>query len=160
MSEADEKRERIRSRIAASQGRLKRESEDLPALPANRAPADAYPPESWRGLAKEHPWLIVAAGTGAGLLIGALLPKRKTSKLGSRALGLAAAGAELAIAFSRNARDAASDGAREGLSKLEEGTAPLRRRAGEAAGSASRSARRTGVRLAGEAVKLAARLRK
>ena len=41
MSEADEKRDRIRSRIEASQERLHRESEQLPAIPSRRAPADA-----------------------------------------------------------------------------------------------------------------------
>lgn len=160
MSETDEKRERIRERIAASQGRLTRESDQLPALPSRRAPADAYPPEDLRGLAQEHPWLVVAAGAGAGLLIGALLPKRAGSKAASRALGLAAVGTELAMAFSRNARDSAAEGAREGLTMLDERTAPLRRRAGQAAGSASRSARATGLRIAGEAIQLAARLRK
>lgn len=160
MSETDEKRDRIRTRIEESQERLSRDSSALPALPVRRAPADAYPPEDWRGLANEHPWLLVAAGAGIGLLAGALLPKRAGSKTASRALGLAAAGAELAIALSRNAREAASDGAREGLTRLDDSTAPLRRRAGEMAGSASRNARSTGARLAGEAVKLAARLRK
>ncbi|MFM5948678.1 MAG: hypothetical protein ACKOPM_05515 [Novosphingobium sp.] len=160
MSETDEKRDRIRARIEQSQDRLSRESSALPAVPARRVPADAYPPEDWRGLANEHPWLVVAAGAGLGLLAGALLPKRAGSKTASRALGLAAAGAELALALSRNAREAASDGAREGLTRLDDSTAPLRRRAGEMAGSASRNARSTGVRLAGEAVKLAARLRK
>jgi ElaB/YqjD/DUF883 family membrane-anchored ribosome-binding protein len=156
VSEADEQRDRIRARIEASQARLDRESDHLPALPARRAPADAYPPEDLRGLAREHPLLILAAGAGAGLLIGALLPKRAGSRTASRALGLAAAGAELAIALSRNAREAASDGARDGLHMLEESSASLRRRAG----TASRQARGTGIRLAGEAIKLAARLRK
>lgn len=156
MSDADEKRERIRARIEASQGRLTRESEQLPALPTRAAPADAYPPEDLRSLAKEHPLLVLAAGAGAGLLLGALLPKRAGSKLSGRALSLAAAGAELAISLSRSARDAAEGTARDGLARLDEGTAPLRRRAG----SATRSARSNGVKLAGEAIKLAARLRK
>lgn len=156
MSEADEKRERIRARIEASQGRLTRESEQFPALPTRAAPADAYPPEDLRSLAKEHPLLVLAAGAGAGLLLGALLPKRAGSKLSGRALGLVAAGAELAISLSRSARDAAEDTARDGRARLDEGTAPLRRRAG----SATRSARSNGVKLAGEAIKLAARLRK
>lgn len=152
--------ERIRRRIEASQERLTRESDSLPALPKRSAPADAYPPEDLRGLVSEHPWVTVAAGVGVGLLVGALLPRRAGSKFGKRALGLAAAGAEVAIALSRNARESASEGAREGLHRLDESTAPLRRRAGEVAGSAGRSARGTGVRLAGEAIRLAARLRK
>lgn len=156
MSNADNKRERIKAKVEASQERLTRDSDLLPALPPRRAPADAYPPEDLRSLAKEHPLLVLAAGAGAGLLLGALLPKRAGSKVGGRALGLAAAGAELAIALSRNARESASESAREGLSKLDERTAPLRRRAG----SATRSARSNGIRIAGEAIKLAARLRK
>lgn len=160
MSDADTKRARIQSRVEASQERLKRESEQLPALPVRRAPADAYPPEDFSSLAREHPFLILAAGAGAGLLVGALLPKRTGSKLGGRALGLAAAGAELALAFSRTTRDAARDGAREGLQRIDQGTAPLLRKAGAAASSGSHSARSTGIRIAGEAIKLAARLRK
>jgi ElaB/YqjD/DUF883 family membrane-anchored ribosome-binding protein len=160
VSDADSKRARIQSRVEASQERLKRESDQLPALPPRRAPADAYPPEDFRSLAREHPLLILAAGAGAGLLLGALLPKRAGSKLSGRALSLAAAGAEIAIALSRNARDVASEGAREGLQRIDQGTAPLRRRAGSAAASGSQSARSTGIRLAGEAIKLAARFRK
>jgi ElaB/YqjD/DUF883 family membrane-anchored ribosome-binding protein len=160
VSNSRDKQNRIRQRIAASQDRLTRESETLPALPPRRAPADAYPPEDWRTLAQEHPWLVVAAGAGAGLLVGALIPRKTGSKLTSRALGLATVGAELALALSRNARDAAAENAREGLSRIDEGTAPLRRRAGEAAESASRSARGTGVKLAAEAIRIAAQLRK
>lgn len=160
MSNAKDKQDRIRQRIAASQDRLTRDSEVLPALPPRRVPADAYPPEDWRTLAEEHPWLVVAAGAGAGLLIGALIPRKTGSRLTSRALGLATVGAELALALSRNARDAAADNAREGLARLDEGTAPLRRRAGEVAGTASRSARSAGIRLAADAIRIAAQLRK
>ena len=123
MSDVDSKRARIQSRVEASQERLKRESDQLPALPPRAAPTDAYPPEDFKSLAKEHPWLLVAAGAGAGLLVGALLPKRAGSKLGGRTLALATAGAELAMALSRNARDVASDSAREGLQRIEDSTA-------------------------------------
>lgn len=160
MNEADSKRDRIAARVDASQERLKRESDELPALPARRAPVDAYPPEDFTSLAKEHPWLLVAAGTGAGLLLGALLPGRISPKLRRRALGLAAAGAELAIAMGRGASETASDGAREGLQRLDESTAPLRRRASAATTQGSRSARSTGLLIVGEAIKLASRFRK
>ena len=160
MSDVDSKRARIQSRVEASQERLKRESDQLPALPPRAAPTDAYPPEDFKSLAKEHPWLLVAAGAGAGLLVGALLPKRAGSKLGGRTLALATAGAELAMALSRNARDVASDSAREGLQRIEDSTAPLRPRAGSAAASGTRNARSTRIRIAGEAIKLASRLRK
>ena len=159
MSKADEQRQQIKSRIDASQDQLDAESRQLAAIPP-RPDTFGDAPDDWRGKAGQRPWLLLAAGAGAGLLIGALLPRRAGSKTASRALGLAAAGAELAIAFSKNARDAASDAASEGLHRLDEGTAPLRRRAGEVAGTASRSARTTGARLASEAVKIAARIRK
>lgn len=160
MSSADDKQDRIRQRIEASQERLTRDSGDLPALPVRRAPADAYPPEDWRTLATEHPWLVVAAGAGAGLLVGALIPRKAGSRLGARALGLASVGAELALALSRNARESASESAREGIARLDEGTAPLRRRAGETAGNVSRSARSSGVKIAAEAIRIAAQLRR
>ena len=159
MSKADEQRQKIQSRIDASQDQLDAENRQLAAIPPRHDTFEDAP-DDWRGKAGQHPWLLLAAGAGAGLLIGALLPRRAGSKTASRALGLAAAGAELAIAFSKNARDAASDAASEGLHRLDEGTAPLRRRAGEVAGTASRSARTTGARLASEAVKIAARIRK
>lgn len=160
MSETDEKRERIRSKVAASQARLTRESEDLPALPPRASFPDAYPPEDYRTLAAEYPWLTVAAGVGAGLLIGALLPKRFGGKLGKRALSVATVAGELGLALSRQARDAAREAGQEGLARVSETSAPLRQRAARAAGSARGSARSTGLMIAGEAVKLAARLRK
>lgn len=156
MSEAEQRSERIRQRIAASQGRLARESEDLPAIPKRESLPDAYPPESYRSLAAEYPLLTVAAGVGMGLLLGALVPKGVGGKAGRRAMILATAAAELGLALSKQAADKASDAGRDGLAKLDQGTAPLRQRAARAGGSA----RSNGVRLAGEAIKLAARLRK
>lgn len=160
MSDAKKSKKPIKERINASQQQLEQEERQLAEIPDRPIPGDIDAAEDWRGTASRHPWLLVAAGAGAGLLIGALLPRRASSKTASRALGLAAAGAELAMAFSKNARDAASEAASEGLHRIDESTAPLRRRAGKAAGEASRGARMTGARLASEAVKIAARLRK
>lgn len=160
MSDANNSKKPIKDRIDASQAQLDQESRQLAEVPTRSIPGDLSSTDVWRGKAHQHPWLLLAAGAGAGLLVGALLPRRAGSKTASRALGLAAAGAELAIAFSKNARDAASEAASESLHRIDEGTAPLRRRAGKAAGEASRSARMTGARLASEAVKIAALLRK
>ena len=156
MSDTDDRRDRIKQRIAASQARLDRESTDLPALPRRDPLPDRYPPEDYRSLAAEYPVLTVAAGLGLGLLIGALVPKGIGGKLGKRAFAVATAAAELGLVLSKQTRERADDAGREGLAQLEEHTAPLRQRAARAGGAA----RSQGVRLAGEAIKLAARLRK
>lgn len=160
MSDAKARTQRIRDKIAASQARLDRESADLPAIPRKEPLPDAYPPEDYRGLALEYPWLTVAAGLGAGLLVGALLPKKAGSKLGGRALALASVAGELAIALGSQARDAASENAREGMAVVSEKTAPVRQRAARAAGSARSGARSAGLVLAREALKLATRVRR
>ena len=156
MSEAEARNDRVRQRIAASQARLDRESDTLPALPQRKPLPDAYPPEDLRGLAAEHPLLTLATGVGLGLLVGALLPKGTGGKAGRRLVAVAAAAGELGLALSKQAADKAGEASRDGLAKLDQGTAPLRQRAGRAGSSA----RGKGVRLAGEAIKLAARLRK
>lgn len=142
MNEREVRQERIKERIAASQERLKR---GTPGVPVRQHFPDAYPPESYRSLAAEYPWLSVAAGLGAGMLIGALLPKKAGSKLGKRALAAATVASELGLAFTKQARTRAS-----------ESGAAVRRKAGTAAGSA----RSTGLTLARHAVKLAARARR
>ncbi|MEQ1542103.1 MAG: hypothetical protein HOO94_00860 [Novosphingobium sp.] len=160
MSEAEARRERIRSKVAASQARLTRESEDLPVPPRRAHFPDAYPPEDYRTLAAEYPWLAVAAGVGTGLLIGALLPKRFGGKLGKRALAVASVAGELGLALSKQARDAAVDAGQQQLAKVSESSAPLRQRAVRAAGSARSNARSAGLIVAREALKLATRVRK
>jgi ElaB/YqjD/DUF883 family membrane-anchored ribosome-binding protein len=156
VSDADARRARIKDRIAASQERMQRDSLRLPAVPKRETLPDAYPPEDYRSLAREYPWLTVAAGAGLGLLAGALLPKRLGGKLGKRALSAATVAAELGLALSRQAGSKAAGG----LSHLEESTAPLRQRAGRAVGTARSGARGAGATLAREAIRLAARMRK
>lgn len=156
MSNAQDRTKRIRDKIEASQARLEREGADLPALPRKEPLPDAYPPEDYRSLALEYPWLTVAAGLGVGLLAGALLP----SKMAGRALALASVAGELAIAYGSQAREAAGESAREGLAKVSEKTAPARARAARAAGSARSNMRSAGLVVAREAIKLAAKARK
>lgn len=156
MSETETRRQRIQDRIAASQERLNRESDDLPALPRKEPLPDRYPPEDYRTLAGEYPMLTIAAGVGLGLLVGALVPKGVGGKAGRRVMGAATIAAELGLALSKSAGERAADAGRDGLAELGERTAPLRRGASRA-GSQARS---QGLRIAGEAIKLAARLRK
>lgn len=145
MSSLEPRQERIAARIAASQDRLDRSSPSRPALPAK----DAYPPEDYRSLVAEYPWLAVAAGVGLGLLAGALVPRKSSSRLGKRALGLAIAAGELGLALSKQAGERASDAGREGLTLSREGGSQVRD-----------SARSAGATIAREAIRLAARVRK
>ena len=152
MTDAKTRSDRIRDKIDSSDAQLKADGHASSAqLP------DAYPPESYRSLAGEYPWLAVAAGAGAGLLIGALLPRRFGGKLGRRALAAATVAAELGLAYSRQARASASDAASDGLDFASEKTAPLRANARRMAGSAGSQMRGAGLAIMREAADLATR---
>ncbi len=156
MSKTDLRRDRVAKRIAASQERLTRESDSLPARPRRDPLPDRDPPEDYRSLAREYPWLMIAAGLGLGVLVATVLPRKFAGKTAKRAMGIATVAAELGLAYGRQARDAAGEAAHDGLVLLEEGTAPLRQRAV----SAGKTVRSRGTRFAGEAIKAVARLRK
>lgn len=145
MSNPEPRQERIAAKIAASQERLDRTSTSRPALPAK----DAYPPEDYRSLIAEYPWLAVAVGVGAGLLAGALAPKKAGSRIGRRAVGFAIAAGELGLALSKQAGERASEAGRDGLAIAREGSAQVRT-----------TAQSTGATIAREAIKLVARVRK
>lgn len=157
MSEIEAKRSRIKEKIAASQARLRGEGDTVP--PKRHSFPDADPPEDYRSLAGEYPWLTVAAGLGAGLLIGALLPKSAASKFGKRAAGFAAVAGELALAFSKRASEAAQDNAALLGHQIEDGTAEFRGKARRTAGRAAGSARSAGQVVVREALKLTNRVR-
>lgn len=160
MSDSETKRDRIKAKVAASQQRLQRGSEALPAVPQRQNLPEAYPPEDYRSLAAEYPLLTVAAGLGLGLLVGALVPKSVGGKLGKRAFALATVAGEIGLALSKQARDAAAEAGTDGLAKAGAASAPLRRRAARIAGTAGGGARSAGVLVAREAIKLATRVRK
>ena len=145
MSSLEPRQERIAAKIAASQERLDARITPRPALPTK----DAYPPEDYRSLIAEYPWLAVAFGVGAGLLAGALAPKKSGSKIGKRALGLAMAAGELGLALSKQARERAGEAGREGIALAREGSAQVRS-----------TAQSTSATIAREAIRLVARVRK
>lgn len=154
MDVSEAKRSRIKDKIAASQARLLGDSPPV-TLPVRRNLPDAHPPQDFRSLAGEYPWLTVASGLAAGLLLGALIPKRAGSKLGKHALSVATVAAELGLAFSKQARDAAGDAAQSGTGKLSElgqlldsSTASYRARARQTAGNAATAVRGAGQRAA------------
>jgi ElaB/YqjD/DUF883 family membrane-anchored ribosome-binding protein len=156
-TDTESKRSRIKEKIAASQARLRGDANAVPP-PRPNFP-DAHPPENYRSLAGEYPWLTVAAGLGAGLLVGALLPKKAGSKLGKRAIGLATVAGELALVISKRAGDAAQDNAARLTNRLDDSTMELRGKARRTAGRAVGSARSAGQVVVREALKLANRAR-
>lgn len=134
---------------APSQDRLTRESDSLPPAPRIKRLPDAYPPEDYRTLAAEYPWLAVAAGAGLGLLVGAVVPKRVTAGIGKRVLGAAGAAGRLGLTIAAQARDKA----------VPAQTEPAAHEPSSAAAPAPRAGLSALV-LAREAIRLAARLRK
>jgi hypothetical protein len=123
----------------------------------NRAPLpDAYPPESYRSLAAEYPWLTVFAGVGVGLLAGALVPRTAGARLGKRAAKLAAQAGELGLTLSARARDRAGEIGRESIAQIEDRAAVVRKQADKS----TASAKATGAALLGEAIRLVAKARK
>lgn len=145
MSNPQPGQDQIADRIAASQERLEQGLMPRPPLPAK----NACPPEDYRSLLAEYPWLAVAAGAGLGLLAGALTPKKAGSKLGKRLVGLAMVAGEVGLAVSRQAGERAGEVGREGLAKARDGASQTRA-----------TARSAGAALAREAIRLAARVRK
>lgn len=99
MSEAEGRQERIEGKLAQSQERLQRESKHVPPFPRRETLPDAYPPADYRSLAGEYPWLSMAAGLGAGMLVGALLPRGFGKGFGRRTLGALALAAELGLSL-------------------------------------------------------------
>lgn len=161
--QADTKTSRIKDKIAASQARLHR---DAPPSAESRPLRDEYPPEHVSTLAGQYPLLTLAAGALAGVALGALLPRALGRKFSRRAVTIVTLAGELGLAASRRARDAAEGAGRQGTVRLGElnesigeGSSELRRTAWRIAGSVAGGARSTGLTLAREAIKLAARAR-
>ncbi len=159
-NEFDTKRSRINDKIAASQARLLR---DAPEEPLRKLLPDEYPPEHISTLAGQYPMLTLAAGALAGVALGALLPRTFGRKFSRRAVTILTVAGELGLVASQRARVAAEQAGRQGTARLGEvgeniveTSAGLRRRASKVAGGA----RSTGLALAREAIKLAARARR
>ncbi len=89
---SEDRSERIRARIEASQQRLERDSDDRP-----HPVREQMPPDNVSGLLGDYPGLAVAAGLGVGLLLGAALPKSFASGLTRRTSALLGAASEVAL---------------------------------------------------------------
>ena len=114
------------------------------------------PPESLADLAREHPGLVLAGGLAVGLLVGALIPRRKGGQLLRNAASLAAVAGELALALGEQTREKAED-ARERIVDLSHKAGDAGRRATHAGLEKGDEAREAGLRLARKAVRAVAR---
>lgn len=114
------------------------------------------PPESLADLAREHPGLILAGGLAVGLLVGALIPRRKGGRLLRNAASLAAVAGELALMLGEQTREKA-DGARGQIADLSRKAGSAGRRVAHSGLEKGDEAREAGLRLARKAVKAMAR---
>ena len=79
-------------------------------VPVPTRPEPAKPSDKALAFVKEHPFITVAGGIAAGLLVSALIPKRANRGLTKRALRLAETGAAAALSFSQSTLGKAEDG--------------------------------------------------
>lgn len=114
------------------------------------------PPETLADLAREHPGLVLAGGLAVGLLVGALIPRRKGGRLLRNAASLAAVAGELALAFGEQTREKAED-ARDRIVDLSHKAGDVSRRAAHTGMEKGDEARAAGLRMARKAVKAVAR---
>ena len=128
------KRKTIKSKVEAGQARNKAKTENTTTMFDRAGEAALEAKDRFTAFAKEHPIATVAGGVAIGILVAGLFkgPRRAAMKGGSKAAGLAALGAELAVAYAQQAMDAANEAGRAAAPKLE--------RFGDSARSAGREA--------------------
>ena len=138
----DAKRTQIKKKVAAGQARNQDAGRTTIVDRAGEAAIEAK--DKFTAFAKEHPITTIAGGIAIGILVAGMFkgPRQAAIKGGSKAAGLAAIGAELALAYAQQAMEAAGEAASVGKEKLGEfgGTAAV----------TARSAGRTAADRAGE----------
>jgi hypothetical protein len=116
---SDEKAERIRNKISASQARTRGEGSPRKAKPASRKRPSGETTFIEKAVA-DHPLALLAGSVVLGAIAASLIPRTWGSKLGGRMLGLATIAGELGAAYGSKAWGAAAEGARAGQEKLED----------------------------------------
>ena len=130
----DAKRQTLKEKVEAGQARNRAKTENTTTIFDRAGEAALEAKDKFTAFAKEHPIATVAGGVAVGVLIAAMFkgPRRVAAKGGSKAAGLAAIGAELALAYAQQAMEAASDAGKAAAPKIE--------RFGDAARSTGRDA--------------------
>jgi hypothetical protein len=135
------KRQQIKDKVATGEARHRTRSEATLLDRAGETAVEAK--DRFTSFAREHPLTTIAGGVAVGILISGLFPRSPTRKLGRRAAGLAAVGAEAAMAYMHQAMEAASEAGRVGADRLDE--------FGDSFGDTARRLRRDAAHLVEEA---------
>jgi hypothetical protein len=137
----DGKRQTLKQKVEAGQARNKAKTENTTTVFDRAGEAALEAKDRFTAFAKEHPIATVAGGLAVGILIAGLFkgPRRAAVKGGSKAAGLAAIGAELALAYAQQAMEAASEAGKASADRL------------DGIGDAARSAGKTAADRAGDA---------
>jgi len=114
----DAQRQKIKSQVEAGEARHRAREDATVMDRAGEAAIEAK--DRFTTFAREHPLTTVAGGLALGILISGLFPRSPTRKLGNKAAGLAALGAEAAMAYMHEAMDAASQASRAGANRLDD----------------------------------------
>ena len=145
----DDNRQKIKDQVAAGEARHRSREDSTLFDRAGEAAIEAK--DRFTAFAREHPLTTVAGGLALGILISGLFPRSPTRRLGHRAAGLAAIGAEAARTYLQQAMEAASEASHTGAHRLDDwgdtisGTARrVTRDAAHLVESASESARSAG----------------
>jgi len=151
MTEA--KRNEIKKKVSAAESRNEARAE--PASTDRTGNKATQAKDKFTSFAREHPIVTVAGGLAIGILVSSFFrgsPTRKAGRaIGKKTAGLAALGAELAIAFAQQAYGAAEEARRTGADKLGDlgetvgdGARGLKDDAADYATAAAAAARKTG----------------
>ena len=148
----DPKRAEIKARIAAAQAREQEKAEQSTTQKVATKASEAG--DAFTSFVKEHPIAATAGGLVLGIVVAGMFkrPREAAVRGGTKAVGLAAIGAEIASAFASELLDDAKDVGRSGARRAED--------AGDAIGDRARSIRRNAnyqADRASDAVRIAGR---
>lgn len=130
---------------------------DLTNLTPARLP-EREPPESYRELGGDYPVALLVGGLAIGLLVGVLIPRNLSRRIGRSAIGMAAIARELGSTYGRKAIDGAAEVGRDGhakLGELGETAGEYGKAAGNAASASAQRGRDLAITLVREAIKFA-----
>lgn len=117
---ADEKRAEIKARIAEAEAREAARGGTSLTTRASDTASDAT--TAFTDFVKEHPIASAAGGLALGVLIAGMFkgPRQAAVRGGTKAVGLASIGAEIATGFAAQLMDDAADLGREGARRAED----------------------------------------